>query len=93
MEGAVCRHPWIERKSQVILADYVTLEAGTGLVHIAPGHGQEDYDSGRKYGLEPYSPVDDDGRFTERCRSLPGKRSGRPIPASSSCCTRAGQLL
>ena len=44
LEGAVCRHPWLERDSQVIVANYVTLEAGTGLVHIAPGHGQEDYD-------------------------------------------------
>ena len=44
LEGAVCRHPWLDRDSQVILANYVTLEAGTGLVHIAPGHGQEDYD-------------------------------------------------
>jgi isoleucyl-tRNA synthetase len=65
LEGAVCRHPWIERDSQVILANYVTLEAGTGLVHTAPGHGQEDYDSGRRYGMEPYSPVDDAGKFTQ----------------------------
>ncbi len=49
----------------MILANYVTLEAGSGLVHIAPGHGQEDYDSGIKYGLAPYSPVDDAGRFTD----------------------------
>ncbi len=64
LEGALCRHPWIERHSPVILADYVTVTAGTGLVHTAPGHGQEDYDSGRRYNLAPYSPVDDDGRFT-----------------------------
>jgi isoleucyl-tRNA synthetase len=74
LEGAVCRHPWLERDSQVILANYVTLEAGTGLVHIAPGHGQEDYDSGRKYGLEPYSPVDDDGRFTREVPEFAGQR-------------------
>ena len=47
------------------LAPYVTLEAGTGCVHTAPGHGQEDYESGVQYGLDIYSPVDDDGRFTE----------------------------
>ena len=72
LEGAVCRHPWIDRTSQVILADYVTVTAGTGLVHIAPGHGQEDYDSGRKYNLAPYSPVDDDGRFTSEVPEFQG---------------------
>ena len=64
LEGLVCRHPFLERDSIIILADYVTLEAGTGCVHTAPGHGQEDYESGLKYGLEIYAPVDDDGRFT-----------------------------
>ncbi|MDP3183041.1 MAG: isoleucine--tRNA ligase [Desulfobaccales bacterium] len=73
LEGGICRHPWLERDSQVILADYVTLEAGTGLVHIAPGHGQEDYDSGRKYGLSPYSPVDDRGRFTGEVPEFAGQ--------------------
>jgi isoleucyl-tRNA synthetase len=72
LEGALCRHPWLERDSQVILANYVTLEAGTGLVHIAPGHGQEDYDSGRKYNLEPYSPVDDFGKFTQEVHEFAG---------------------
>ena len=74
LEGAVCRHPWLERDSQVILANYVTLEAGTGLVHIAPGHGQEDYDCGRRYGLAPYSPVDDGGRFTEEVPEFAGQK-------------------
>jgi len=73
LEGAVCRHPWLERDSGVILADYVTLTAGTGLVHIAPGHGQEDYDSGRKYGLQPYSPVDNNGRFTKEVPEFEGQ--------------------
>ena len=43
----------------------MTLDTGTGCVHTAPGHGQEDYESGVQYGLEVYSPVDDDGRFTQ----------------------------
>ncbi len=72
LESAIARHPWIDRTSQVILADYVTVTAGTGLVHIAPGHGQEDYDSGRRYGLAPYSPVDDDGRFTREVPEFQG---------------------
>ena len=74
LEGALCRHPWLERDSQVILANYVTLEAGTGLVHTAPGHGQEDYDSGRRYNLEPYSPVDDFGKFTQEVPEFAGQK-------------------
>jgi isoleucyl-tRNA synthetase len=65
LEGLKCRHPFIERDSLLILASYVTLDVGTGCVHTAPGHGQEDYESGVQYGLEIYSPVDDDGRFTK----------------------------
>ncbi len=65
LEGLKCRHPFLDRDSLVILASYVTLETGTGCVHTAPGHGQEDYESGVQYGLEVYSPVDDDGRFTQ----------------------------
>ena len=64
-EGFKCRHPFLERDSIIILASYVTLDAGTGCVHTAPGHGQEDYESGIQYGLEVYSPVDDDGRFMQ----------------------------
>ena len=62
-ENAVCRHPFIERESKVILGEHVTLEQGTGCVHTAPGHGQDDYIVGLKYGLEPYNPVDDGGVF------------------------------
>ncbi len=60
----------------MILADYVTLEAGTGLVHIAPGHGQEDYVFGSRYGLPPYSPVDDGGRFTDEVPEFAGQKVG-----------------
>jgi len=63
MEGAIFRHPFLERDSRGILADHVTLEQGTGAVHTAPGHGQEDYASGRQYGIETYCPVDAAGRF------------------------------
>jgi len=63
MEGLKCKHPFIDRESVLILAPFVTLDAGTGCVHIAPGHGQEDYEIGLEYGLDNYAPVDDDGRF------------------------------
>jgi len=64
LEGKNCRHPLYQRESVMILANYVTLEDGTGIVHTAPGHGQEDYESGLRYHLEIYSPVDDGGNFT-----------------------------
>ena len=59
------RHPFLDRDSVFVPADYVTLEQGTGLVHTAPGHGADDYATGRKHGLPVYAPVDDAGRFTE----------------------------
>jgi isoleucyl-tRNA synthetase len=63
LEHAVFQHPFLERDSVGILADHVTLEQGTGAVHTAPGHGQEDYAVGRQYGLPTYCPVDAAGRF------------------------------
>ncbi|HUL52494.1 MAG TPA: isoleucine--tRNA ligase [Opitutaceae bacterium] len=63
LEHLQARHPFIDRASPVVLADYVTTESGTGCVHTAPGHGLEDYLTGLKYGLEIYCPVGDDGRF------------------------------
>lgn len=63
-EGMQFRHPLLDRLSLVVLADYVTLEAGTGCVHTAPGHGQEDFETGMKYGLPILSPVDHAGKFT-----------------------------
>src|ERR1017187_6497374 len=63
LEKAVFRHPFLDRDSLGILADHVTLEQGTGAVHTAPGHGQEDYVVGRQYGIETFCPVDAAGRF------------------------------
>jgi len=63
LEGAIFRHPFLERDSLGILADHVTLEQGVGAVHTAPGHGQEDYVVARKYNINTYCPVDAAGRF------------------------------
>jgi len=63
-ENLHCRHPFLDRDSLLIVGEHVTLEAGTGCVHTAPGHGQEDYEVGIRYGLEPYAPVDKEGKFT-----------------------------
>jgi len=63
LEYLATRHPFIDRASPVVLADYVTTESGTGCVHTAPGHGADDYLTGLKYQLEIYCPVGDDGRY------------------------------
>ena len=65
LRGLTCRHPFLDRESVIILGSHVTLEAGTGCVHTAPGHGREDYEMALEYGLEVYSPIDDDGCFTK----------------------------
>jgi isoleucyl-tRNA synthetase len=64
--GTKYNHPLYDHRRPAIVAggDYITTESGTGLVHTAPGHGQEDYQTGLKYGLELVSPVDDAGKFT-----------------------------
>ncbi|XP_021904882.1 isoleucine--tRNA ligase, chloroplastic/mitochondrial [Carica papaya] len=70
-----CRyiHPIDDRECSVVLGgDYITTESGTGLVHTAPGHGQEDYVTGLKYGLPILSPVDDEGKFTEEAGQFSG---------------------
>ncbi|RLC31128.1 MAG: isoleucine--tRNA ligase, partial [Deltaproteobacteria bacterium] len=58
------KHPLYDRTSVIVMAPYVTLEAGSGCVHTAPGHGREDYETGLLYNLDVYSPVDDSGCFT-----------------------------
>ncbi len=63
LEGVTYKHPFIERTGKVITADYVSSDTGTGLVHIAPGHGEEDYAAGLKHNLPVLVPVDDYGKF------------------------------
>ncbi len=72
LEGMRCWHPFLERESVVILGEHVTLEAGTGCVHTAPGHGEEDFEVCRKYNLPVIVPVDNKGHLNE----LAGKFSG-----------------
>jgi len=72
MEGMKAKHPFIDRESVFVLADYVTLDQGTGCVHTAPGHGQEDYLTGLKYKLDIYTPVDENGRFTRDVKDYAG---------------------
>ncbi len=65
LAGSAARHPFLERKSQIITADFVTMESGTGQVHIAPGHGKDDYIAGQQNKLPVLSPVDDYGKLTD----------------------------
>ncbi|MEI9893671.1 MAG: isoleucine--tRNA ligase [Chthoniobacter sp.] len=65
LAGLEAQHPFLDRKSRVITADFVTMETGTGQVHIAPGHGADDYIAGKQNGLPILSPVDDAGKLTE----------------------------
>ncbi|HEY3346414.1 MAG TPA: class I tRNA ligase family protein, partial [Nitrospirota bacterium] len=72
LEGINFRHPFINRLSPVLVGEHVTLEAGTGIVHTAPGHGQEDYEIGLRYGLDIYNPVDDHGKFIAAIEDFAG---------------------
>ncbi len=81
LENTTYHHPLYDRESKVVIGgDYITTESGTGLVHTAPGHGQEDYITGQKYGLPILSPVDDSGRFTEEA----GKFAGLQVVAKGN---------
>lgn len=76
LEGKHCRHPFMDRDSLMVLADYVTADSGTGCVHTAPGHGADDYQTGLRYGLEILSPVDDQGCYTADA----GRYAGEQVP-------------
>ena len=64
LEGIVLKHPMYDRDSVVVLAEYVSVDTGTGCVHTAPGFGAEDFETGKAYGLDIYTPVDEAGKFT-----------------------------
>ena len=73
LEHCQYQHPLFDRESEIVIGgDYITTESGTGLVHTAPGHGQEDYIVGQKYGLPIISPVDEKGNFTEEAGEFAG---------------------
>ncbi|WP_110986815.1 isoleucine--tRNA ligase [Acaryochloris thomasi] len=72
LEHSTYRHPLFDREGPLVMGDYVTTESGTGLVHTAPGHGQEDYQVGQQYGLAMLSPVDGNGQFTKEAGPFEG---------------------
>ena len=92
--GVSCNHPFIERKSVVVTADYVTFSTGTGCVHTAPGHGDEDYRTGLQEGLDIYCPVREDGTFDD---TVPQWLRGKGVWESNELITQrlaeAGNLF
>jgi isoleucyl-tRNA synthetase len=92
-ENLRCRHPLYDRDSVLALGDHVTLEQGTGCVHTAPGHGQEDFDVGRRYGLDVFAPVDDEGRFTEEAPPFQGQFVFEADPNVTARLREKGALL
>ncbi len=93
LEGIVTRHPFIDRNSPLILSDHVTLEQGTGCVHIAPGHGQEDFECGLRYGLDVYSPVNHEGRFIDTVPHFAGQNIFKANPVIIEHLKSTGALL
>jgi isoleucyl-tRNA synthetase len=94
LEGVTYRHIFYERQGKIVLGGHVTLEAGTGLVHTAPGHGQEDYEVGLKYGLDIYNPVRHDGRYDESVGEwLAGKKVFEANPLIIDALAERGVLL
>jgi isoleucyl-tRNA synthetase len=93
LEGLTARHPWIDRLSKVVVADYVTMDQGTGCVHTAPGHGVEDYETGLRYGLDIYNPVDAGGRFVTDLPLVGGLRVWEANNTIVAELTRRGLLL
>jgi isoleucyl-tRNA synthetase len=93
LEGLTYRHPFMERESPVILGEHVTLEAGTGLVHTAPGHGQEDYEVGLRYKLAILNPVDGAGVFTAEAGKYAGRKIHEANPQIVADLAASGHLL
>ncbi|MCI7405342.1 isoleucine--tRNA ligase [Desulfovibrio piger] len=93
LEGLIARHPFYDRQSPLILGRHVTLDAGTGCVHTAPGHGREDYEVGLAYKLDVYSPLDDAGRFLPSVEFFAGLNVFEANPKVIEKLTEVGALL
>jgi isoleucyl-tRNA synthetase len=92
-EGMKTKHPFIDRESIIVYADYVTTDTGTGCVHTAPGHGAEDYLTGLKYGLSAYAPVDDRGVLLQEVPHFAGLHVFKANPLIVEHLFKEGFLL
>jgi isoleucyl-tRNA synthetase len=86
------QHPLYARASLGVLGDYVTLEQGTGAVHTAPGHGSDDFNTGQRYGLEIYAPVDHGGHFLQSVELFGGQRVFDANPRIEEALRERGRL-
>lgn len=93
LEKMTAQHPFYDRTSLLMLGDHVTLDAGTGLVHTAPGHGEDDYIVSKKYGLDVLSPVDSRGVFTEEAPGFEGVFYDKANPMITELLEEKGALL
>lgn len=95
LDGSTASHPFLPRKSKIIMGEFVTTDTGSGAVHIAPGHGADDYVVGRQNGLPVISPVDDDGKYTDEVGipQLVGKHVFSVDDDILSLLTQQGALL
>ena len=93
LEYVTCTHPLYDRESLVILGNHVTLDAGTGCVHTAPGHGADDFIVGKKYGLDIYSPLDDKGCLDETTGQFAGMPTDKANKAVSQALEDCGALV
>jgi len=93
LEGLEARHPFYDRPSLVVLGRHVTLDAGTGCVHTAPGHGREDYETALAYKLDVLSPVDDQGRFVDTLPLFAGLNVHEANPKIIETLHASGRLL
>mgnify|MGYP001161614424 CR=1 FL=1 len=90
--GGTCRHPFISRSSPIVAADYVTMDSGTGCVHIAPGHGLDDYLTGLENGLEVYCPIDDNGCYVKD-EFMPSELVGLSVLEKNNGCAANQKVL
>jgi isoleucyl-tRNA synthetase len=93
MDQRIARHPWLDGESLCMTGAHVTLDAGTGCVHTAPGHGAEDFHIGKEYGLEPYCPVDGRGVFAADVEHFAGMSIFDANPKIIELLREKGRLL
>ena len=92
-ENMLAQHPFLDKTSRLLLADYVTMDSGTGCVHTAPGFGADDYETCKRYGMDMVVPVDDQGRHTEYAGKYAGMKTDESNPVILNDMKESGMLF
>ena len=92
-ENMLAQHPFLDKTSRLLLADYVTMDSGTGCVHTAPGFGADDYQTCLRYGMDMVVPVDDQGRHTEYAGKYAGLKTDESNPIILEDMKQSGALF